>query len=128
MRYRVEHEKRNSISPSNHLLFHNRQLFNYLLTTESQLNSRLKKKACCHSLVVLNRASDVPAADWLSQTHMKNYHNFSHVVMCFFSVVGMLTKHSSLCNKLFLLIMLSLLLFFLSEFTNYSYLQAFLYQ
>ena len=58
--------------------------------------------------------------------YLKQYHNFSHVVMCFFSVVGMLTKHSSLYNKLFLLIMLSLLLFLFSEFTNYSYLLFFI--
>ena len=25
--------------------------------------------------MALNRASDVPAADWLSQAHMKNYRN-----------------------------------------------------
>ena len=47
-----------------------------------------------------NRASDVPAADWLSQTHVKNCCNF---VMFgdtfFFLMVRIPLKHSSLYNK-----------------------------
>jgi len=34
--------------------------------------------------MALNKASDVPAADWLYQ-HVKNYDNFSHVLIRFFS-------------------------------------------
>ena len=49
--------------------------------------------------LVLNRVSDVPAADWLSQTHVKKYRNFSLLVIRFFSVVEIPTKHSSLYNK-----------------------------
>ena len=37
--------------------------------------------------MALNRASGVPAADWLSQTHVIDYRNFSRVVIRFFSVV-----------------------------------------
>ena len=37
--------------------------------------------------MALNRASDVLAADWLSQTHVRNYRNFSRVVIRFSSVV-----------------------------------------
>ena len=36
--------------------------------------------------MALNRASDMPAADWLSQTQVKNYRNFLRVVIQFFSV------------------------------------------
>ena len=46
-----------------------------------------------------NRASDVPAADWLSQTRVKNYRYFSRVVTRFFSVLEIPIKHSSLHNK-----------------------------
>ena len=73
---------------------------NILHTPKSQLNSCFKERARCHSFMVLNKAIEwyVPAADWLSQTHMKNYRNFSHVVIWFFSVVEIPIKHSSLCN------------------------------
>ena len=37
--------------------------------------------------MALNRASDAPAADLLSQTHVTNYRDFSRVVIRFFSVV-----------------------------------------
>ena len=46
---------------------------NMLLTRRSRLNSRFKKRTRCHSFMALNRASGVPAADWLSQAHVKNY-------------------------------------------------------
>ena len=49
--------------------------------------------------MALNEASDVSAADWLSQTHMKNYRNFSRVVIRLFLVEEIPIKHSSLCNK-----------------------------
>ena len=49
--------------------------------------------------MALNRVSDAPAADWLSQTHVKNYRNFSRVVIRFFLVVKIPIKHSSLYNK-----------------------------
>ena len=63
-------------------------------------DSSFKKRRHCHSFMVLNRASDVPAADWLSQTHVKNCCNF---VMFgdtfFFLMVRIPLKHSSLYNK-----------------------------
>lgn len=48
-----------------------------ILLTRSQLSSGFKKRMCCHSFIALNKVSDVAAADWLSQTHTKNYLNFS---------------------------------------------------
>ena len=54
------------------------------------------------SVMVLNKlniVSGIPAADWLSQTHAKNYCNFSCVMMQLFSVVEIPVKHSSLHNK-----------------------------
>ena len=53
----------------------------------------------CHSFMALNRASYVPAADWLSQTKEKNCRNFSRVVIRFFPVVEIPIKHSSLYNN-----------------------------
>ena len=72
---------------------------NILLAIGSRLNSRFKKRTLYHSFMALNRASGKSEADWPSQTHDKNYHNFSHVVIGFFSVLEILVKHSSLYNK-----------------------------
>ena len=66
----------------------------YFVYYINQLNSRFKKRTHCHSFMVLNKASDMPAADWLSQTQVKNYCNFSRVVMQFFSVVEIPIKHT----------------------------------
>ena len=51
--------------------------------------------------MALNKASEASAADW--QTHVKNYLNFSRMVVWFFSVVEILLKHFSLCTKSVLL-------------------------
>ena len=40
---------------------------NILLTKNSRLNARFKKRTRCHSFMALNRASDMSAADWRSQ-------------------------------------------------------------
>ena len=69
---------------------------NILLTIGSRLNSRFKKWTRYQSFMALMRASGKSEADWLSQTHVKNYHNFSHVMIGVFSVVEILVKHSSL--------------------------------
>ena len=45
--------------------------------------------------MALNRANDVPEADWLSQTHVKIYRNFSRVVIRFFLEVEIPIKHSN---------------------------------
>ena len=37
-----------------------------------------------NSFMALNRASDAPAADWLSQTQVTNYRDFPRVVIRFF--------------------------------------------
>ena len=60
---------------------------NILLIQRKRLNS-------LNSFMSQNRASDVPAADWLPQTVVKNYQNFSLVVMRFFSVVEIPIKYS----------------------------------
>ena len=49
--------------------------------------------------MALKKPNDMSTADWLSQTQVKNYRNFSHVVIPFFSAVEIPIKHSSLCNK-----------------------------
>ena len=98
VRYRVEHSKRNSVSPSNHVLFF--YYINILLTRRSRLNSRFKKRTRCHSFMAVNRTSDMSPADWLSQTDVKKYRNFSPAVIRFFSVVEVPIKHSSLYNKI----------------------------
>ena len=50
--------------------------------------------------MALNRASDMSAADWLSQTHVKNYRKFSRLVIRFFSAVEIPIQHSNLYNKI----------------------------
>ena len=51
-----------------------------LLTRRIQPNSCFKKRMQCHLFIVLNGLSGMPTADLLSQTHVKNYHNFLGVV------------------------------------------------
>ena len=46
--------------------------------------------------MVLNKASDVLAANWLSQAHEKKYGIFSCEEIQFLSVVEIPIKHSSL--------------------------------
>ena len=48
------------------------------LSNKKPTYSRFKKRALCHSFMALNRASDVSAADWRSQTHMKRFHVWRH--------------------------------------------------
>ena len=48
------------------------------------------------------------AADWLSQTHEKNYRNFSRVVLRSFTgplPVKIPINHASLCNKYIILML-----------------------
>ena len=72
VRYWVEHKKRNSISPSNHVLFF--LLYKHLtfwpVTRRSWLNSHFKKRMHCHTFMV-QRVSVVPVADRPSQIYMK---------------------------------------------------------
>ena len=51
--------------------------------------------------MALNRSSDVPETDWLSQTLVKN-RNFSLVVTRFFFVVEIPINHYSSYNKVVL--------------------------
>ena len=74
---------------------------NNLLTRISQPSLTFKKRTRNHTFMALNRASDMSAADWLSQRHVTNYCNFSCVVIWFFSEVGIPIRHSSLYNKWF---------------------------
>ena len=64
-----------------------------------RLNSRFKKRSRGHLFMALNGASDVLAADWLPQTHVKNYHNFSCVVIRFSSEVEIPLTLFRLYNK-----------------------------
>ena len=72
---------------------------NILLIWRSRPISRFKRRRRCHSFMALNGTSDVLAADWTSQTQVKNYRNFSCVVIRLFSVVEIPIKHFSLYNK-----------------------------
>ena len=70
-----------------------------LLTRKSRLHSHFKKRTRSHSFMALNRASDVRATHWLSQTNEKNYRNFSREVIRFSSVVEIPIKHFSLYSR-----------------------------
>ena len=48
--------------------------------------------------MALNRASNMSGSDWLFK-YVKNYHNFSGVVIQFSSLVEIPIKHSSLRDK-----------------------------
>jgi len=71
----------------------------HLTNTKKRLNLRFKSRARCHSFTAINRASDVPAADWLSQTYEKNYRSFSGVVIRFVQIGEIPVKHSISYNK-----------------------------
>ena len=66
---------------------------NILLTGRSE---RFKKRNRCYSLMARNSVSDMSAADWLFQTHVKNYRSFPRVVIGFLSAVEIPIKLSSL--------------------------------
>ena len=97
VRHRVEHVKTNSISPSNHVLFC--LLYKQLTNKKKPTLLTFENRTLCRSFMALNRASDVSAADWRSQTKVKNYRNFSRVEIRFFSVVDIPIKQSSLYNN-----------------------------
>ena len=71
----------------------------YINIIWTSINSHFKERTRFYSLMVLNRAGDVPAADWLSQTQVKNSRDLSRVVIRFFSVVEIPIKQSSFYNK-----------------------------
>ena len=48
---------------------------------------------------VEEKGNDVLAADWLCQTHMKNYRIFSWVLVRLFSWLGILVEQRSLYDK-----------------------------
>ena len=50
---------------------------NTLATRKSRVRSLLKKRTRSHSLLALNRASDVPAVHWPSQTCEKSSRSFT---------------------------------------------------
>ena len=57
-----------------------------------------KREQIASSFMELSRLSDLSAADWLSQKHMRNYHNFSRVEVPF-SAVEISIKHSILYSN-----------------------------
>ena len=65
----------------------------YINIIWTSISSHFKERTRFYSLMVLNRAGDVPAADWLSQTQVKNSRDLSRVVIRFFSVVEIPIKH-----------------------------------
>ena len=79
VRYRVELEQRNSISPS--IMYYFVYFMNTLLK-RSRLNSRFKRRTRCHSFIVLNRASHMSAGDWRSQRHVTRKILIFHVTQC----------------------------------------------
>ena len=95
----IELNTRREISYLQATMYDSVHYINILLTRKSRFHSRFKKRMRCHSFMALKRANGVPAADWLSQTHVKNCNNFSRVVIRFFSLVEIPVKHSSLYNK-----------------------------
>ena len=64
----VEHEKGKCISPSDHTN-----------TMKKPPEFTFQKKNALSLFRALNGASGMLAADWLGQTHVKNYHNF-HII------------------------------------------------
>ena len=71
----------------------------YINIIRTSINSHFKERTRFYSLMAQNRAGDVPAADWLSQTQVKNSRNLSRVVIRFSSVVEIPIKHFSFYNK-----------------------------
>ena len=67
------------------------------------------------SYMALNRANDVSAADWRSQTHGKKYCNFSRVGIQSLLVVEIPIKHPSLCDKVCFLLHVGMV------YTGYGY-------
>ena len=64
-----------------------------LLTRRSRLNSHFRK-----GTLVLNRASDASAADWLFQTHVKssfivNFHGGDTVLSMKWNIQGLILRH-----------------------------------
>ena len=70
---------------------------NNLLTRIRRLHSLFKKRMHYHSLMALNRASDISPADL---KNVKSDHHFSRVVRQFFSLVEIPIKHPRLYNKI----------------------------
>ena len=95
VRYRVGHSKGNQNLQAT--MYYFVYFISISLTRRSWLNSRFKKSARWHSFMALNKASDVSAADRLSQAHVQK---ISYVVMRYFSVVEIPLKHFSLYNKM----------------------------
>ena len=86
----------NSIAPSKNVLF----CLLYKPLTKKKLRH-------CHSFMALNEASDILAADWLSQT-------WKIIIIFrvwwygrFFSIVEILLKHYSLCNSVTIIIIIN---------------------
>ena len=69
MRYQIEHMKRNSKSPCNHLLFC--LPYKHLTYNEKPTEFTYKNITPCQLFMALNKTSNMPAADWLSPTREK---------------------------------------------------------
>lgn len=76
-----EHSERVRHRVQHHFVYN----MNMLLTRRSRLNSLFKKRTRSYSLVALNRASDVSAADWLCQKRENSCNFFTCGDMVFIS-------------------------------------------
>ena len=67
----MELNKRREIPDLQAIIYYFVYLINTLLTKRIRLYSRFQKKTRCHSMIALNRTSDVSAGDGRSQTREK---------------------------------------------------------
>ena len=73
VQFNIELDTRGTISYLQATIYYFVYSINILLTRRSRLNSRFKERTRYHWFTALYRASDVSAADWLSQTLVKKY-------------------------------------------------------
>ena len=71
-------------------------LYKYLTNKKKSTSFTFHRENELPFIQALNRLSDVLAADWLSETRVKNYRNF-HIFKC--SEVEISIKHSILSVK-----------------------------
>ena len=93
------HEKRNSTSPVNHVLFCIMYYLNTLIT-RSQLDSCFKKKTQFHSFILPNRVSEMSAANRRPQTCEKLHLTCGDTFSFFSSGNPSKTLQVLPCNKM----------------------------
>ena len=94
VRYRVEHNKQTS----KHVLFCLSYVYQGPALTDMKISIKDLgwRMVNIHQPIWLARkASDVSAADWRYQTHVKNYRDFTYVQLQHFSELEILAKYCS---------------------------------